>query len=130
MPVGVLELGGRAEGQHLAVVDDGEAVAELVGLFHVVGGEQDGLAVAVQLAEDLPQGDAALGIEAGGGLVEEQDRRVVHHGPGHHEALGHAARQGQHRGLGPLAQAELLEQAVGLGPGLAWPIMPKKRPWK
>ena len=59
-----------------AVVDDGEPVAELVGLLHVVGGEQDGLAVGVELAEDLPQGDAALRVEAGGRLVEEEDRRA------------------------------------------------------
>ena len=56
------------------MVDDREPVAELVGLLHVVRGEEDGLAVGVQLAEDLPQRDAALRVEAGGGLVEEEDR--------------------------------------------------------
>ena len=74
-PVDALELLRRAEREQLAVVDDREPVAELVGLFHVVRGEEDGLAVAVQLAEDLPQRDATLRVEAGGRLVEEQDGR-------------------------------------------------------
>jgi hypothetical protein len=34
------------------VVDDGNAIAELVGLLHVVGREQDRLAVTVELAEE------------------------------------------------------------------------------
>ena len=49
------------------MVHDRDAVAELIGLLHVVGREQDRLALAVELAEDPPQREAALGIEAGGG---------------------------------------------------------------
>jgi hypothetical protein len=45
------------------VVHDGDPLAELVGLLHVVGGEQDGLAVAVQLAEQVPQREPALRVE-------------------------------------------------------------------
>ena len=113
----------------LAVVHDADAVAELVGLLHVVRGQEDRLAVGVQLAEDLPQGDAALRVEAGGGLVEEQDGRAVHDRPGHHQPLRHAAGERHHRRLGPLGQVELHEQLVGGGPRGGAP-MPKKRPWK
>ena len=63
----------------------------------------------VELAQDLPQGDAALGVEAGGGLVEEQHAGPVHDRPGHHEALGHAARERGDVGLGPVGQPELLQ---------------------
>ena len=35
----VLELDGRAQRHQFAVIDNGDAVAELVGLFHVVGGD-------------------------------------------------------------------------------------------
>ena len=59
----------------LPVVHDRHPVAELVRLFHVVGGEQDGLSLAVELAEQLPQGEPALGVEPRGGLVHEQHRR-------------------------------------------------------
>ena len=41
-----LERGRRVEGEDPAVVHDRHPVAELVGLLHVVGGEQDRLAVA------------------------------------------------------------------------------------
>ena len=96
-----LELGRACRGRAMpAVVDDREPVAELVGLLHVVRGEEDRLAVGVELAEDLPQRDAALRVEAGGRLVEEQDRRAVHDRPGHHEPLRHAARQREHRRVG------------------------------
>ena len=67
----------------------------------------------------LPQGDAALGVEAGGGLVEEQDAGPVHDRPGHHQPLGHAARQRRDVGLGPVGQTELLQEPVGRLAGLA-----------
>ena len=87
--------------------------AELVGLLHVVGGEEHGLSFAVQLAKDVPEREAALRIEAGGRLVEEEDRRPVEDGPGHHETLRHASGERVDRGLAPLRQLELLEQVVG-----------------
>ena len=90
-PVVLLELDRRTQREQLAVVDDREPVTQLIGLFHVVRREEDGLAVGVQLAEDLPEGDATLRVEAGGRLVEEEDRGPVHDRPGHHEPLSHAA---------------------------------------
>ena len=35
-----LQVGGRVAGQHFAMVDDGDAIAQLVGLGHVVRREQ------------------------------------------------------------------------------------------
>ena len=99
------------------MVHDRDPLAELVGLLHVVRGEQDRLALAVQLAEQVPQREPALRVQPGGGLVEEQHARAVEDGPGHHEPLGHAAGQGVDRRLGPPAELELLEQLVGGLPG-------------
>ena len=107
------------------MVHDRHPVAELVGLLHVVRGQQDRLAVGVQLAEDLPQRDAALRVEAGGRLVEEQHLRPVHDRPRHHQALGHAARQRHHRRLRPVGQAHRGAAARRRPP---WPpstLMPK-----
>src|SRR4051794_23579796 len=64
-PVGVA-------GQHLAVVHDRDPLAELLGLLHVVGGEQDRLAGRVQRPQRVPQVDPGLRVDAGGRLVQEQ----------------------------------------------------------
>ncbi len=40
-----------AEGDDAAVVHDGDAVAEALGLVHVVGGEDDGAACLLELVE-------------------------------------------------------------------------------
>ena len=72
-----LELGRRALGDDLAVVDDGDPVAERVGLVEVVGGEEDGHALVAQPAHLVPHVGAALRVEAGGRLVEEDDLRLV-----------------------------------------------------
>ena len=54
------------------MVHDRHPAAELVRLFHVVGGEDDRLALGVQLAQDVPQHEAALRVEARRRLVHEQ----------------------------------------------------------
>ncbi len=103
----------RVESEDLAVVHDRDAVAELVRLLHVVGRQHDRLALAVQLAEDLPQREAALRVEPGRGLVHEEHRGAVEDRPCDHEPLRHPARQGMDARLGPFGQHELLEQLVG-----------------
>ena len=110
---GGFEGGGGVFDEDFAVVDDGEAVAEFVGLFHVVGGEDDGDAFAAESLDGVPHGDAALGIEAGGGLVEEEDLGMVGDGAGDLEALGEAAAEGLRIGGGAIAEAELLEELGG-----------------
>ncbi len=83
------------------MVHDGDPLAELVRLLHVVRREQDGLAVPIELAEQVPQGQAALGVQAGRRFVQEQYGWTVEDGPGHHEALGHPTGQRIYRRLRP-----------------------------
>jgi hypothetical protein len=59
------------------MVDDGDAVGELIGLLQVLRRQHDGRAVGVQPADLLPQRDAAHRVEPGRGLVEEEHRRFV-----------------------------------------------------
>ncbi len=67
-----LERVGRPLGDDLPVVDDQDPIAERVGLVEVVGGEKDGRPELVaQPADVVPEVGAALGIEAGRRLVEE-----------------------------------------------------------
>ena len=71
------QLARRAERDHLAVVDDGDAVAEALRLVHVVGGEQDRAAAGAELDHLVPELDAALRVEAGRRLVQEEHLRVA-----------------------------------------------------
>ena len=76
----LLNLARGAHGDDAAFIDDGHAVAELFGLFDVVGGHQDGALLAAQVEDELVDFEAGLRVEAGGGLIEEEDLRVVEHG--------------------------------------------------
>ena len=95
------QLARRAQGDDLALVDDGDAVAEPLGLVHVVGGEKDGSAAVLQVPDDLPELAAGLGVEARGGLVEEEELGISDQRDGDGEPL-------------LLAAGKLLDQGVGL----------------
>jgi len=105
------------------VVDDGEALAEFVGLFHVMGGEDDGDALGVELADDVPHRDAALRIEAGAGLVQKEDGGAVGDGACNLDALGEAAGELVGEGSSLVGEQELLKQSIGalggVGAGVA-----------
>ena len=96
------QLGGRAERDRAAVVDDHHAVAELRRLFHVVRGQHDGAAVLVAVrADHVPQRASRLGIESRRRLVEEQQ-------------LGSPGERGRHREALPLSARKVRVAGVGL----------------
>src|SRR6266516_520596 len=66
-----------------------------------------------QLAGELPEGEVGLPVETLVGLVEEQDRRVVHEGEGQAEFLLGPARQGAHALTAAGGIAEPLNQLAG-----------------
>src|SRR6202453_2285956 len=70
------ERGGRSLFDDLAAGDDGDPVGELLGLVHVVGGEQDRRAQAGKPPYDLPGTAPRVRVEAGRRLVEEKDPGV------------------------------------------------------
>src|SRR4029450_702696 len=85
-----LEGGRGVEGDDAALVDDGDPVAVL-GLVHVVGGDEHGdLLAAVQLLQVGPDGGPGLGVEADGRLVQEQHPRGVQQAPGDLQPPAHA----------------------------------------
>ena len=74
-----------------AVVDDPDAVGEHVGLLQVLGGEEDGDALLLrEPAHFHPERRAALNVEPGRRLVEEEDARAVHECERKVEATLHA----------------------------------------
>src|SRR4029453_2866575 len=89
-----LEGGRGVQGDDVALVDDGDAVAVL-GLVHVVGGDEHGdLLAAVQLLQVVPDGGAGLGVQPDGRLVQEQHPWGVQQAPGDLQPPPHAPRIG------------------------------------
>src|SRR5919199_195396 len=67
----------RALGDDPALLDDRDAVAERLRLVEVVRRQHDGLAEVLQRAHDVPRRPARRRVEAGGGLVEEDQLGVA-----------------------------------------------------
>ena len=110
---------GRAGGDHPALVDHDDVVAELVGLLEVLRGQQQRGAVGDQAAQHLPQVGAAARVETGGRLVEEQHRRRRDQADREVEPAAHAAGVGLDRPVGGVGQREPLEQVVAEPPDRA-----------
>ena len=112
---------GRIEREELPLVDDGQPVAKLIGFFHVVRRHDDGPPLRVQLAQNLPQRETRLGIEADRRLVEEDDARIVRQSAGDHEPLLLAAGELVDLRIHLVGDSEPLEQllpsACGFGAG-------------
>ena len=87
------ELRPGRPGDHLAVVDDHDAVGQPLGLLDLVGGEQHAHARRPQVPDHGPDGQAALRIDAGGRLVQEGHPRPADQGQGQGQPLLFAARQ-------------------------------------
>ena len=83
------------------MIDDCQAIAERVGLIHIVSGQYDGFAELVVAAHDLPQHQARLRIEPRAGLVEKEHFGIVHHGAGDGDALHSELRRSRSRVLWP-----------------------------
>ena len=84
----------RALGDDPAVVDDHDVVGELVGLLEVLGREQQGRAVAHEVAQHVPELDPAARVQPGGRLVEEEHRRRGDQADREVEPAPHAAGVG------------------------------------
>ncbi|MEZ4474503.1 MAG: hypothetical protein R3F60_27680 [bacterium] len=95
-----------------ARLQEDQPVGQALGLLHVVGGQHHRHARRAQARHQLPDRDARLGIEAGGGLVEEDHPGPVQHRPRDHQAPLVAAGQGLGLVIGELHQAELVEDLV------------------
>ncbi len=111
-----LERGRRSLGDDLAAVDDPDPVGEAIGLLQVLGRQEDGHPLVVGEALDLlPEGAAALRVEAGRRLVEEEDPRAVDEREREIEAALHAARIAADLAIGRLGEADPLDQLVARG---------------
>ena len=112
-----LQLVGRALGDDPAAVEHADEVGEAVGLLEVLGGEQDGHALGLELAHGRPDLLPAAGVEPGRGLVEEEQPRSLDHAHRQVEAALHPARVGPGPSPGSVDEVELVEQLGRPVPG-------------
>ena len=120
-----LEPVGRVVGDDPTVVDDHDPLGHRVGLVHVVRGQHDGHRVLGPHAQDVvPEVGAVLRVEAGGGLVEEQDRRRVHQPDRDVQPPPLPPGQARHLAVGQGREVERVEQFVG-APACGAPVEPE-----
>jgi len=55
-----------------ALINNGYVAAQALRLFQVVSGENNGSALGIDVAQELPHGAAQLDIHTGGWLIEDQ----------------------------------------------------------
>ena len=125
----------RRPGQEQApALDDGDVVADPLGVVEQVGGQEDGGAPA-QGGDEIEDLFAPHGVEGGGRLVQNEQARGGHECPGQAEALTHApgvgadrlvhapqARQPQEGGgATPQRRAPQARHASGVGEDLVGP---------
>ena len=107
---------GHAHLHHLAVLHDGDAVADAHGLVQVVRDEDDGAALVLLQAQQLVLHVGADDrVERREGLVHQQNGRVGRQRARQAHALLHAARQLVGVGVGPHLQPHLGQRGVRLG---------------
>ena len=72
----------------------------------------------VELDQVVPDGEAALGVEACGGLVKEEEGRAVHQGAHEVDAAPHAAGVGAHLAVCDGHKADEVQQVIGAAAGI------------
>jgi hypothetical protein len=99
-----------------SVVQHRDAVGELVRLVEVLRGEEDRDALRDELADDRPHRAPAARVEAGGGLVEEDDSRRADQRHGEVEPAPHAAGVDGRELVRGVHQVEALQQLRDAAP--------------
>jgi hypothetical protein len=102
---------GRPFGDDQTPFHDDEPVAQPRGLLHVMGGEDEGLALIRELAQPVPDEMAGLRVEPRSRLVEDDDLGIVEQRPGDEQTPLHPARElldGRFGFLGELHEVEKL----------------------
>ena len=104
------------QAEQMAVIDDGNLIAQLLGLVHVVGGEHHRLALRLDRLDALPEVVARLGIEPRGGLVQKQQLGVAEQGQRQQQPLPLTAGELAAVPIDEFSQRTQLDE-LGLGQG-------------
>ena len=118
-----------AGGEQPAMVQDRQPVAQGLGLVHIVGGEDHRAPFALDPPHHVPQAAPGLGVQPGGGLVQEHQLRIVHQGQGQGQPLLLAAGQGGVIGVGLVLELDQLQQFGGAAvPGVVAAVESERLP--
>src|SRR5438874_1867209 len=104
-----LDVRERAVHQLPSARDDAQLLAQLLGLLHDVGREQDRLPATAQVEHRVLHHLSIDGIEPREGLVENQEIRVVEHGRNELHLLLHPLGQLVDPSQSPIGEAESRE---------------------
>ena len=109
--------------QNLSAIDDRHPAAQLRHIVDDVRRENDD-GVFADVAEQVQETDAFAGIEAGGRLVDDDQRRVSEERDRDAEPLAHAPGVGAELLLPDVVQVRLVEEGVDDLPARPRPVMP------
>ena len=112
----------------LALGDDRDPLAQPLGMGDDMGREDDRRAGAGLAADQLLEPALVDRVEAGEGLVEDDQPRLVDDRPEQLDGLRHALGEGADRLLRPVAKAVLVEQLVGAAPAFGAAAVRAARP--
>src|SRR5216684_3269695 len=102
----------RVVGNHLPVIDDHNAVAEALGLFHIVRRVDESLATLLQGLEIVKDGIAALRINADRRLIEQKNLRIVKQGRRQIQTPLHASAERFHFVAGAIRESDQIQDVV------------------
>ena len=106
---------------YAAVIDNCHPVAELLGLLHIMGSQENGHGITLpELQNKIPDNSARLRIETGGRFVEEKDLRFVDQYSGNLKASPHATGKGGDQIVCPGKQANSLQKLINALPPLSY----------
>jgi hypothetical protein len=120
------QAGRRVEGDDPAGVDDADAVAQFLRLFHVVRRQDDCPPFSFDRADHIPEVAPCLRVKPCGRLVKEDDLRLVDEGERDRQPLLLPPRQRLHTGVALLVEADGSEH--GVDPARRdWPVQPSEQ---
>src|SRR6266849_6961837 len=102
----------RVVGNHLSVIDDHDAVAETLGLFHIVRSVDEGFAALLQGLEIFKDGIAALRIDTDGRLIEQKNLRIVKQSRRQIQTPLHASAERFHFVTGAIRESDQIQDVV------------------
>ena len=118
------DLAGRAVGDEPAVLQEDRPLDDVGELTHLVQNRHQGQPLRAQPPEDLGQGLTAGTVDAGQGLIEDEQLWGAHQGPGDEDALGLPAGEDLDVVRGPVGQPDGVQGGHGLALGGPAPIGP------